>query len=136
MSVTTVVKNGKSCWQVQVIRGGKRTRRFLDRKTSLRRDALALERELRAGLDAAEEGGEDQEEREMGPAPAWAGPGGVRASESPWTSVGASPGASVPSAARARANASNWLSSPGRPCSERSPVTATRSGLSPSCSSS
>ena len=106
MSVTEVVKNGKACWQVQVIRGGKRIRRYLDRKTSLRRDALALERELRAGLDAAKEGGEDQEEREMGPAPAWAGPGGVRASESPWTSVGASPGASVPSAARARANAS------------------------------
>lgn len=54
MSVTAVVKNGRSCWQVQVIRGKTRIRRFLDRKKHLRQDAL--ERELLAALDA-EKGG-------------------------------------------------------------------------------
>lgn len=57
MSVTTVVKNGKSCWQVQVIRGETRIRRFLDRKKFLRQDALALEREILNDLDARERDG-------------------------------------------------------------------------------
>ncbi|MEZ4453006.1 MAG: hypothetical protein R3B09_26335, partial [Nannocystaceae bacterium] len=51
MSVTAVTKNGKPCWQVQVIRGSRRIRRFLDRKTSLRQDALRLERQLLNALD-------------------------------------------------------------------------------------
>ena len=51
MSVTAVTKNGKPCWQVQVIRGSRRIRRYLDRKTSLRQDALRLERQLLNALD-------------------------------------------------------------------------------------
>jgi hypothetical protein len=57
MSVTPVVKNGKSCWQVQVIRGSTRIRRFLDRKKFLRQDALALEREILNDLDTQQRDG-------------------------------------------------------------------------------
>jgi integrase len=57
MSVTPVVKNGKSCWQVQVIRGATRIRRFLDRKKFLRQDALALEREILNDLDTQQRDG-------------------------------------------------------------------------------
>lgn len=53
MGITSVLKNGRTCWQVQVIRDGKRIRRYLDRKRYLRQDAAALERELLAELDAA-----------------------------------------------------------------------------------
>lgn len=52
MGITAVTKNGRACWQVQVIRDGKRIRRYLDRKKYLHRDAASLEREIHAELDA------------------------------------------------------------------------------------
>lgn len=53
MGITAVTKNGKACWQVQVIRHGKRLRRFLDRKHFRHQDALELERRLLDDLAAA-----------------------------------------------------------------------------------
>jgi len=55
MSVSPVVRKGRSYWRVQVIRGSTRIRRFLDRKTYLQRDALALERQIIDELEASRE---------------------------------------------------------------------------------
>jgi len=64
MSVSPVVRKGRSYWRVQVIRGSTRIRRFLDRKTYLQRDALALEREIISDLEA--HGDRTQPEDQLG----------------------------------------------------------------------
>lgn len=59
MSVKAVMRRGKPVWRVQVLRdGGKfNRRRFLDRRTHLKRDALEVEVELLAEYEAFKQGG-------------------------------------------------------------------------------
>ncbi len=89
MSVKAVIRRGNPVWRVQVLRdGGKfNRRRFLDRRTHLKRDALEVEAELIAEYEASKEGGgaptsdnntttgattpESVTEPELQPTPAW-----------------------------------------------------------------
>jgi len=58
MSVKAIIRRGNPVWRVQVLReGGKfNRRRFLDRRTYLKRDALEAEAELIAEYEASRDG--------------------------------------------------------------------------------
>jgi len=60
MSVKAVIRRGNPVWRVQVLRerGKFNRRRFLDRRTVLKREALEVEAELIAEYEASKLGGE------------------------------------------------------------------------------
>jgi len=65
MSVSSVIKNGRPCWRVRVVRKtrGFKAERFLDRRHHTKREAKALERQIIADFEnGREEGGENSQE--------------------------------------------------------------------------